>query len=142
MMTRELVRPRIAVIDDDAVFVELMCDLLAGGEGYEVVSSPHWAQSLDLVRETQPRLVILDLMMGREQTGWAVIDLLRHDPLTAHIPIILCSAAAPALSKHRQQLSEQGAIETLPKPFDVDHLLEVIERLLAQSARVACPSCT
>src|SRR5260370_37525574 len=39
-------RSRIAVIDDDAIFVDLMHDLLATDEGYEVVSTEHWLQSV------------------------------------------------------------------------------------------------
>ena len=137
MVADELEKPRIAVIDDDAVFVELMHDLLAHGEGYEVISNPHWVRSFEFVKEVEPDLIILDLMMGREQTGWAVLDLVRMDPETAHIPIILCSAAAPALSQSSARLSERGPVETVAKPFDVDHLLAVIERLLAQRAQPA-----
>ena len=135
MVIDELDKPRIAVIDDDVVFVELMHDLLANGEGYDVVSSPHWFKSFEFIKQTQPDLVVLDLMMGREQTGWAVLDLVREDPETAHIPIILCSAAAPALSQSKQRLAAQGPIETVAKPFDVDHLLCVIQRLLKLSEK-------
>ena len=126
--------PRIAVIDDDAIFLELMHDLLATGEGYEVLSSPHWAHSFEFVKDVAPDLIILDLMMGRAQTGWAVLELLRQDPATANIPIILCSAAVPALSQCESRLIERGRLETVAKPFDVDHLLAVISRLLDQRA--------
>src|SRR6202011_2473750 len=87
----------IAVIRDDTVFVDLMHELLANGEGYEVVSNSQWIQSYEFIKATQPDLVILDLMMGREQAGWAVLQLLQEDPCTAEIPVILCSAAEPAL---------------------------------------------
>jgi twitching motility two-component system response regulator PilH len=125
-------RMRIAVIDDDAVFVELMHDLLTMGEGYEVVSTAHWAQSYEFVKAQRPDLIILDLMMGREQTGWAVLDLLRTDPTTADIPVILCSAAVPALSQLASRQRGQAAVEAVAKPFDVDHLLDLIARLLEQ----------
>jgi CheY-like chemotaxis protein len=125
---------RIAVIDDDAIFVELMHDLLGNGEGYEVVSTPHWPLGIEFIKETRPDLIILDLMMGREQTGWAVLDVLQDDPATAAIPVILCSAAAPALSRCARRPSRPGLLEAVPKPFDVDELLDVIQRLLATSA--------
>lgn len=121
---------RIAVIDDDVVFVDLMQDLLADGEGYEVLSTLHWLHGFEFVKETQPDLVILDLMLGREQTGWAVLELLQSDPTTASIPVILCSAAAPALRRWPSRDGACGPVETVAKPFDVDHLLGVIERLL------------
>jgi CheY-like chemotaxis protein len=128
-------RARIAVIDDDTVFVDLMHDLLANGEGYEVVSSSQWIQSYEFIKDAQPDLVILDLMMGREQTGWAVLQLLQEDPSTAHIPVILCSAAEPALRQHACRTNGRAMVESIAKPFDVDHLLGVIARLLEQRSR-------
>jgi CheY-like chemotaxis protein len=128
-------RARIAVIDDDTVFVDLMHDLLANGEGYEVLSNSQWIQSYEFVKDTQPDLVILDLMMGREQAGWAVLQLLQEDPATAHIPVILCSAAEPALRQNACRLNGRPTVESIAKPFDVDHLLGVIARLLEQRSR-------
>jgi two-component system phosphate regulon response regulator PhoB len=126
-------KSRIAVIDDDAIFVDLMHDLLANGEGYEVLSTAHWLQSFEFIKEVQPDLVILDLMLGRQQSGWSVLQLLREDPATTSIPVILCSAAAPALSQCNGSANGHGALEAVSKPFDVDHILNVIERLLKQA---------
>ena len=129
--------PRIAVVDDDLLFVELMRDLLADGEGYEVVSNAQWVRSLDFVKETRPDLVILDLMMGREPTGWAVLDLLRADASTADIPVIVCSAAAEALHEQAPRIARAGRVTALAKPFDLDDLLGAIARLLAPRAAPA-----
>ena len=123
-------KARIAVIDDDAVFVELMHDLLSLGEGYEVVSTSQWVHSYEFIKAQRPDLVILDLMMGRDQTGWAVLDLLRGDPHTASIPVILCSAAAPALIQHTARLEDHLKVEAVAKPFDVDHLLGLVARMV------------
>jgi CheY-like chemotaxis protein len=125
---------RIAVIDDDAVFVDLMHELLADGEGYDVVSTQHWLNAYEFIKENQPELIILDLMLGREQTGWAVLQLLQEDADTADIPVILCSAAAPALRQHPARTNARAAVEMVAKPFDIDNLLSVIERLLVPAA--------
>ena len=126
---------RIVVIDDDAVFVDLMRDLLAVGEGYDVVSAPDWLQSVEFVREMRPDLIILDLMLGRDQAGWGVLELLREDPSLAGIPVIMCSAAAPALRHCDALRLDHGPLETVAKPFDVDDLLAVVERLLLTSGK-------
>ncbi len=133
-------RTRIAVIDDDTVFVELMHDLLANGEGYEVVSNSQWIQSYEFIKDAQPDLVILDLMMGREQAGWAVLQLLQEDPSTTHIPVILCSAAEPALRQHACRTNGRTKVESIAKPFDVDNLLGVIARLLEQRSPKQVPN--
>ena len=121
---------RIAVVDDDAVFLELMQDLLGAGEGYEVITSSNWLDSFGFLKRAQPDLVILDLMMGREQTGWAILELLHEDEATRNIPVILCSAAAPALDQHADRL-RRCLVSALAKPFDVDTLLLEIQRMLA-----------
>jgi CheY-like chemotaxis protein len=130
--TRSL-RTRIAVIDDDPIFLELMRDLLDAGEGYDVHTSGDWIGSFEFVKQVRPDLVIVDLMMGRDQTGWAVIEVLRGDAATRHIPIILCTAAAAALDGPAQLPRHLGALEMIAKPFDVDNFLNVIDRLLDQS---------
>jgi CheY-like chemotaxis protein len=122
--------PRIAVIDDDAVFLDLMQDLLGAGEGYEVLTSSDWLDSFGFLKQAQPDLVILDLMMGREQTGWAILEMLHEDEATREIPVIVCSAAAPALDQHADRL-QNGRVSAMAKPFDVDALLVEIERMLA-----------
>jgi CheY-like chemotaxis protein len=136
-MTQTQRRARIVVIDDDATFVELMEELLALGEGYDVLSSTHWPNSVEFIRAARPDLIILDLMMGRAQHGRAVLELLRDDPLTAAVPVILCSAAAPTLLDQARRLRAKGAVETLAKPFELDDLLDTIERLLATSGASA-----
>jgi CheY-like chemotaxis protein len=121
---------RIAVIDDDYVFLELMQDLLGIAEGYDVATCSSWLNCFEFVQQFRPDLIILDLMLGREQAGWAVLERLRSDPTTCETPVILCSAAAPALERHAAKFSATEALASITKPFDVDHLLETITRLL------------
>ena len=122
---------RIAVVDDDAVFLDLMQDLLGLGEGYDVVTNADWAVSVDFIKHTQPDLIMLDLMLGRTQTGWAVLDLLGADEATRDIPVILCSAAAPALDHRPTHAPQPLTVVSLAKPFDLDDLLSTIDQLLA-----------
>ena len=135
MQTDAFGRGKIAIIDDDAVFIDLMRDLLTDGEGYEVLSAPNWLHCVEFVKDARPDLIILDLMLGPNQTGWGVLALLREDPLLARIPVILCSAAASALRG-----CDSGAdllVEAVAKPFDIDHLLHVIDRLMTTAHAAA-----
>jgi|SRR3954451_17660678 CheY-like chemotaxis protein len=120
---------RIAVIDDDTVFLELMEELLGHGEGYQVFTCSSWIDSVQLVREVMPDLVMLDLMLGRDKSGWAILEQLRREPGLAELPVILCTAAAPALARAEPRAN----VEFVAKPFDIDDLLATIERLLART---------
>ena len=120
---------RIAVIDDDAVFLELMQELLGVGEGHEVFTCSQWVDSFEFIKRVQPDLVMLDLMLGRERHGWAVLELLRSASETSDVPVILCTAAAPEIATP----SHRTGVEYVAKPFDIDELLHTINRLLTIS---------
>ena len=127
-------RPRIAVINDDTAFLDLMKDLLEQEEHYEVLICREWDNAYEFVRKHQPNLVIQDIRIGGEEHGWTILNLLTLDPSTRPIPIIVCSAAIQSLHEHQEWLSQYG-IHALPKPFDLDTLLKTVEDMIAEHRR-------
>jgi CheY-like chemotaxis protein len=123
---------RIVVINDDTDFLTLMSELLSEVEGYEVLVCREGHQAYQFVKTHQPDLVILDIRIGGEETGWTILNLLTLDPETRPIPVIVCSAAIHSLQEHQPMLDQFG-ICALPKPFDLDRLLETVERMIAGS---------
>ncbi|MBV9359527.1 MAG: response regulator, partial [Chloroflexi bacterium] len=81
-------RKRIAVVNDDTAFLDLMYDLLEDLEGYEVLICRESDEVYGFVKREQPDLVILDIVMGREEAGWRVLNLLTLDPATRPIPVL------------------------------------------------------
>ena len=124
-------RARIALINDDTIFLELMRDLLQGIEGYEVLLCKEGDRAYEYVKEQRPDLIVLDIRMGGEELGWTLLELLTLDPATRPIPLVVCSAAIRDLQDHGPMLREFG-IDVLPKPFDLDALLEKVEADLAR----------
>ena len=122
-------RGRIIVINDDTAFLELMHELLQDEEGYDVLICREWEDAHAFVKEHRPNLVILDIRMGGEETGWTILNLLTLDPATRPIPVIVCSAAIQSLHEQQPWLDKFG-ICALPKPFDLDMLLEMVNRVL------------
>jgi CheY-like chemotaxis protein len=118
------------VIDDDAALLELMQDLLGLEAGYQVFTSASWASSLDFIKSVEPDLVILDLMRGSDQVGWTVLELLRADPGLRELPVLLCSAAVPSLVGFDEHMRTNSGVELVAKPFDLDDLLQTVERML------------
>jgi CheY-like chemotaxis protein len=122
-------RQRIAIINDDTVFLDLMRDLLETEGGYEALICREWQDAHGFVKEQQPALLILDIRIGGEERGWTILNLLTLDPATRPIPVIVCSAAIQSLHEHQDLLNKFG-ICALPKPFDIDTLLETVARML------------
>jgi two-component system sensor kinase FixL len=124
---------RIAVVDDDTVFLDMMAAVLEeGGWDTEVYRESDTAFSA--LKRTHPDLIILDIRMATPETGWAILDLLRLDPATVTIPVIVCSAAILDLRSHQTWLQEHG-IAILPKPFDLTELFALVETALGERHR-------
>lgn len=124
-------RARIALINDDTAFLSLMQELLESIEGHEVLICKEGDRAYEFVKEQQPELIILDIRMGSEETGWTILELLTLDPATRPIPLIVCSAAIRDLQEHEPLLKNFG-IDVLPKPFDLDALLEKVTTALTK----------
>ena len=127
-------RPRIALINDDTTFLALMQELLEEIEGYEVRTCTQWEDAHGFVTRMRPDLVILDIVMGGEEQGWKILELLTLDPETRPIPVLVCSAALRSLQEHAALLERYG-VGVLPKPFDLDALLERVEATVGKGRR-------
>ena len=131
-------RERILVINDDTTFLALMEELLEEIRDYEVETCKAWENAYGRVKEIMPDLVVLDIVMDHQERGWTILELLTLDPRTRPIPVIVCSAAISSLHAH-QALLEQYGVEALPKPFDLEALLQRIEVTLTKYPRVSSP---
>jgi CheY-like chemotaxis protein len=120
---------RIVVINDDTDFLTLMSDLLSDVEGYDVQICREGNRAYQFVKEQAPDLVILDIRIEGQETGWTILECVTLDPQTRPIPMIVCSAAIRELQDHQPMLDKYG-IDVLPKPFDLDTLLEKVSAAL------------
>ncbi len=127
-------KPSIAVINDDTAFLGLMEELLEKEEGYDVRVCREADRAYEFVKSLRPNLVILDIRVGHEESGWTILELLTLDPTTRPIPVIVCSAAVHSLIEHQQLLQQYGC-EVLAKPFDLDALLRKVREALAAGPR-------
>jgi CheY-like chemotaxis protein len=124
------VAKRIAVINDDTVFLALLHDLLSE-EGYETHLFHEGAACYEQVRELDPHVIILDIRMESPASGWKVLELFKLDPVLTRRPIVVCSADLTQLQDRAAYLKSKGC-EILPKPFDLDDLLSLLVRLAGQ----------
>lgn len=83
----------ILVVDDDIDLVEIIRVTLEN-EGYAVIDAQNGARGLELAKQNNPDLIILDVMMGEVDEGFQVAYELRKGDGTRDIPIIMLTAVA------------------------------------------------
>ncbi len=118
----------ILVVEDDDAIRTLLVDVLTD-EYYTVRAAPDGMAALAILEAWSPQLIILDQLIPR-MDGAAFRTAQRTRPAIAQIPVLLLSAA--------RDLPAQAAIlevtATMPKPFNLDELLAITARLLAEAA--------
>lgn len=83
--------PRVAIVDDNAEARRLIRRILQSQGDYTIYEAQNGKEGLELICRELPDLIILDLMMP-EMDGFAVMDALKGDQSTAHIPVIVATA--------------------------------------------------
>jgi CheY-like chemotaxis protein len=119
-------RPRLLLVEDDEQIREFLQDALTD-EGYEVRPAPTGRAGLAALDEWRPALILLDLRMP-DMNGWEFRDEQRTIPGLAEIPVIVMTAAADP----PEHLAPLAPAAIVPKPFDLDALLETVQRCLDQ----------
>jgi two-component system, chemotaxis family, chemotaxis protein CheY len=115
---------RVLVVDDERPIREVIAEALRES-GYEVETAPNGAAALARLRR-RPDVVVLDLMMP-VMDAVAFTRRLRVHPHGADVPIVVLTAAYPA----HEAAAGLGAMACLPKPFQLDELLDTVERAIA-----------
>jgi len=117
---------RVLIIDDDPEIRAIIAEALSS-EGHSVAEAGDGLDGLRSAREHHPDLILLDLMMPR-MDGWAFRRAQVTDAQLATIPVVIISAAPP------EQVHALDVAAHFHKPFGLDDLFDVIERLTAEAA--------
>lgn len=117
---------KILIVDDEPQATTLL-EMLLSSRGYETVSVNESSQAFDVAKETDPDLIILDLMMP-EPDGFKVCRMLRGDSRFMLTPILIITALDDTDS--RIVAFGAGADDYLIKPYNVDELITIIKVLL------------
>ncbi len=122
----------IHVINDTPEILDVF-RMVLGDEGYRVTTDRFTTElmpKVDHIRTLTPDLLVLDLIVNGEAAGWQLLQLLKMDRETRAIPIVICTAAVRTVDELRSHLDAMG-IKVVLKPFDIDHLIDVIKSVIA-----------
>ena len=123
---------RIIMVVDDSLTVRKIASRMLSREGYEVVTAKDGLDALQLLQNTLPDVMLLDIEMPR-MDGFELTKIMRADQRMAQIPIIMITSRTA--DKHRDHAFSLGVNAYMGKPYQDDVLLEKI----AELSNVACP---
>lgn len=112
-------KPVLLIVEDDHTFAGMLAEL-AREAGFDSVVTPSGLTALALARQCQPAAITLDIGLP-DMAGWVVLDTLKHDLATRHIPVDIVSGSTDTARGRRM-----GAIHTLSKPADVTALRSML----------------
>ena len=113
---------RVLVAEDDPVNRKLIRDLLALA-GHEALEASDGSEAVRLAEEEQPDLILMDLQMP-VMDGWQATVLLKKQPATKNIPIIILTASA--MDSDRRRVMSLGPDGYLTKPIDTREFASTI----------------
>ncbi|WP_193197443.1 HAMP domain-containing protein [Nostoc sp. MG11] len=112
----------LLIVEDDVNFARILLDM-AQQQGFKVITAQNGSVGLMLAQQFQPSAVLLDIRMP-EMDGWTVLDRLKHDPNTRHIPVHIMT-----VEEGRQRSLQLGAIAYLQKPLTSETISEALTKI-------------
>lgn len=122
---------RTIVYVEDEPAVRRLVEFWLLDAGYAVQLADDGAAGFELIKRVQPDVVVTDALMP-VMSGDELVDALRSDPETEHIPIIMATAAASPL--RIQRMLARGCQAVLGKPLEEAAFLSAVRNALGQDA--------
>ncbi len=112
----------LLVVEDDPHYARVLCDL-SRDKGFKVLVAMTGTEALALAREYRPTAISLDVMLP-DMLGWTVLNHLKQDPKTRHIPVQMLT-----LDEDRHHGLSRGAFAFVTKPTSTDELNAALSRI-------------
>ena len=132
MKNKQKDKKTLLIVDDVELFIQLQISHL-GHQRYNIHTARSGADGLEKARSLKPDLILMDLFMP-DINGDQICRILKEDPATSSIPVVLVSSGARGMSKTASVSSQCDGL--IFKPVRRDLLLSVVENLLGTNVRI------
>jgi signal transduction histidine kinase/DNA-binding response OmpR family regulator len=114
---------RVLVIEDDPGAAAFLVESLSG-DGFEIETAATGEEGLRRALEDPPAAICLDIFFPHGIQGWEVLERLKENPATAHVPVVVCTGR-----NNRERAAALGAADFLSKPLSAEQLREAVRRV-------------
>jgi HAMP domain-containing protein/CheY-like chemotaxis protein/signal transduction histidine kinase len=118
----------VLIVEDDISFAGILLDL-AREKGFKGLVATSGTMALALAQKYKPAAITLDIRLP-DRDGWTVLDRLKHDPATSHIPVHIIT-----VEEERQRALKQGAFNHVQKPVTHEDLGKAFDDIRAFADR-------
>ena len=112
----------VLIVEDDRDFAQWLVDI-SRDRGFKTLASARGKEGLELVREFRPSAVLLDLTLP-DISGWSVLDKIKDDLDTRHIPVFILTA-----NQQPENAFKHGALRFLTKPIAPESVQEIFAKI-------------
>ena len=127
---------RILVVEDNPMNMELAVDLLELC-GHEILSAKTGQEALDISARERLDLILMDVQLPG-MDGLEVVQKLKEDPRTEHIPVV--ALTAHAMKGDEERMLRQGCAGYIAKPIDTREFPKAVEKFLGQIEKGQSPA--
>jgi two-component system, OmpR family, alkaline phosphatase synthesis response regulator PhoP len=121
--------PSILIVDDDPVIRNLLTQILEEFQesGVRILTAENGEAAIEIIKREKPDIIFLDVMMPK-MNGFEVCDIVKRDPATKDICIIMLTAKGQEIDK--QKAKELGSDYYITKPFNIDEIIRKVIDIL------------
>ena len=124
-------RKKILVVDDNSIHLFLIQSILID-KNYDVTVADHPQKAVDLIKQNEYHLIILDIMMP-DMDGFQFLDFLKTLDINTHTPVIVVSAKTDSWSI--KSAFDKGACDYITKPIENEVVVRKVREILKNPCR-------
>lgn len=126
-------KDRVLLVVDDSKSIRNHVGHDLGEEGFQVITAPNGKEALRMIESVKPDLVLTDLMMPH-MGGRELCRAIKRNEQWKDIPVVVMSSMSD--TSNMKRMLQEGAAAFMVKPFNVNNLIQVIDRILSEQFRV------
>jgi CheY-like chemotaxis protein len=120
---------RVLAVDDETFVLRIIEDKLKS-VNITVLTAENGKEAVEIAKKNQPHLILLDWMLP-DIEGLTVLKMLKKQPQTAKIPVIMLTAKGEPSDE--EECLRAGAVKFITKPFSPREILEIVQQILAKN---------